>query len=255
MTYVMSDIHGNMRRFNSIMEQIDLQPKDTLYILGDVIDRYPDGVRILRKIMSLPNVKMLLGNHEYMMLRALNRPYDFYEKLSDLDTAEATRFWYRNGGRVTHQYWKRIRKDLREDIIQYLHSVPLNYDVEVNGTHFKLVHAAPVEEYQYFRHSYRDPTLFSVCKRWQPLDKHHGDYTLVFGHTPTMNYYAHIPMEIWYDDNRIGIDCGSGFPEDPDDYYSKYGRLACLRLDDGKEFYSEEMIEPKTNGGANDELS
>ena len=25
MIYVMSDIHGNMRRFNSIMEQIDLQ--------------------------------------------------------------------------------------------------------------------------------------------------------------------------------------------------------------------------------------
>ena len=34
MIYVMSDIHGNAIRFNSIMEQIDLQPEDTLYILG-----------------------------------------------------------------------------------------------------------------------------------------------------------------------------------------------------------------------------
>ena len=42
MTYVMSDIHGNMRRFNSVMEQFNLQPEDTLYILGDVIDRHPD---------------------------------------------------------------------------------------------------------------------------------------------------------------------------------------------------------------------
>ena len=41
----MSDIHGNARRFNSIMQQIDLQPEDTLYVLGDVIDRYPDGIR------------------------------------------------------------------------------------------------------------------------------------------------------------------------------------------------------------------
>ena len=69
MTYVMSDIHGNMRRFNSVMEQINLQPEDTLYILGDVIDRHPDGIRILRRIMDKPNIKMLLGNHEYMMLR------------------------------------------------------------------------------------------------------------------------------------------------------------------------------------------
>ena len=52
MIYVMSDIHGNMRRFHSVMEQINLQPEDTLYILGDVIDRHPDGIRILRKIMD-----------------------------------------------------------------------------------------------------------------------------------------------------------------------------------------------------------
>ena len=55
MIYVMSDIHGNAIRFNSIMTQIDLQPEDTLYILGDVIDRYPDGIRILRLLMSMPN--------------------------------------------------------------------------------------------------------------------------------------------------------------------------------------------------------
>lgn len=76
MIYVMSDIHGNMRRFDSVMKQIELRPEDTLYILGDVIDRYPDGIRILRRIMAMPNVKMLLGSHEYMMLNALGRPYD-----------------------------------------------------------------------------------------------------------------------------------------------------------------------------------
>ena len=43
MHYVLSDIHGNTRRFDSVMAQIDLRPEDTLYVLGDVIDRYPDG--------------------------------------------------------------------------------------------------------------------------------------------------------------------------------------------------------------------
>ena len=38
MIYVMSDIHGQKRRFDSVMKQINLQPDDTLYILGDVID-------------------------------------------------------------------------------------------------------------------------------------------------------------------------------------------------------------------------
>ena len=241
MIYVMSDIHGNMRRFNSIMEQIQLQPEDTLYVLGDVIDRYPDGIRILRKLMKMPNVKMLLGNHEYMMLRTLGKPFDTYEKLDKLDLAEATRLWYRNGGKVTHEYWKRIRKDTREEIIQYLHSLYLNMDVEVAGKKYRLVHASPLEEYEEFKQFYKDPTHFAVWKRWRRFDQLHGEYTLIFGHTPTMDFNLVAPMRIWHETDRIGIDCGSGFPEEKDwEGYYKYGNLACLRLDDMKEFYSEE---------------
>ena len=44
MIYVLSDIHGQKRRFESIMKHINLQPEDTLYVLGDVIDRNPDGI-------------------------------------------------------------------------------------------------------------------------------------------------------------------------------------------------------------------
>ena len=54
MIYVLSDIHGNAKNFDAILQQICLQPEDILYILGDVIDRHPDGIRILRKIMSMP---------------------------------------------------------------------------------------------------------------------------------------------------------------------------------------------------------
>lgn len=240
MTYVMSDIHGNLRRFESVMKQINLQPEDTLYVLGDLIDRHPDGIRILRKIMAMPNVKMLPGNHEFMMLQALDRPFGTQERLDPLNNAEAFRLWYRHGGRVTHRYWKHIRKELREEILHYLHSLQLNYDIEVNGTRYKLVHGAPAEEYEYFKQFYSSPEKFSVWKRWRPYDEQHGDYTLIFGHTPTMYFCHQTPMKIWYGDNRIGIDCGCGFPEEPGDRYSKFGRLACLRLDDMREFYSEE---------------
>ena len=34
MTYVLSDIHGQMRRFKSVIKQINLQPEDTLYVLS-----------------------------------------------------------------------------------------------------------------------------------------------------------------------------------------------------------------------------
>ena len=44
MLYVMSDIHGHLHRFESIMEQIKLGEDDHLFVLGDVIDMLPDGI-------------------------------------------------------------------------------------------------------------------------------------------------------------------------------------------------------------------
>ncbi len=55
--------------------------------------------------------------------------------------------------------------------------------------------------------------------------------TVVFGHTPTSHYQKAVPMKIWHGNRMIGVDCGSGYPE--------RGRLACLRLDDMREFYSD----------------
>ena len=58
MIYVMSDIHGRKDRFEDILEQINLRQNDLLYILGDVIDRNPSGVSLLRYIMSQANIKI-----------------------------------------------------------------------------------------------------------------------------------------------------------------------------------------------------
>lgn len=240
MIYVMSDIHGNLRRFNSILAQIDLQPDDTLYILGDVVDRHPDGIRILRRIMAAPNMKMLLGNHEYMMLRALGNPYDEADRCSGYSIDDALRLWYRNGGGVTHRYLKHIRKTLRANVFAYLKSLPLNIDIIVNEKAYKLVHGAPVEQFDINPGRYLNPTHYAVWKRWQDADHLPGDYTMVFGHTPTQHLQPGQPMRIYFGLSKIGIDCGSGYPEDPDYEYHSYGRLACLRLDDMEEYYSEE---------------
>ena len=239
MIYVMSDIHGNLRRFNSIMTQIRLQPTDTLYILGDVVDRHPHGIRILRKIMSMSNAKMLLGNHEHMMLRALDQPYDENDRNFPYSTADWLRIWYRNGGKVTHNHLKSIRKPLRKEIFAYLASLPLDLEITVHGKVYKLVHGGPLSGYSPEDASYKNATHYCLWKRWPKDEPTPGDYTMIFGHTPTQYYQDACPMEIYHGDGIIGIDCGSGYPEDPACEESRYGRLACLRLDDGRVFYSE----------------
>ena len=66
--------------------------------------------------------------------------------------------------------------------------------------------------------------LFNSAMEYVP-----EEYTLIFGHTPTLNFKEVFPLEVFLGDNAIGIDCGSGFGD---------GRLACVRLDDMKIFYS-----------------
>ena len=65
-TYVISDVHGMGEKFDALLKI--LSSADTVYVLGDVIDRGPDGIRILQTIMHDQRFKMILGNHEHMMM-------------------------------------------------------------------------------------------------------------------------------------------------------------------------------------------
>ena len=66
MHYVISDIHGCYEKYRGILQAIRLRSEDTLYVLGDVVDRGPDGIRILQDMMGRANVYPILGNHEFM---------------------------------------------------------------------------------------------------------------------------------------------------------------------------------------------
>jgi serine/threonine protein phosphatase 1 len=203
------------------MKQIKLEPTDTLYILGDVVDRYKYGIKILMLIKKMPNVKMLLGNHEYMMLEALDS--------NNISTSKLYQ-WYRNGGECTHEYLKHIRKETRRAIFDYLKALPLNYEIEVGGKQYKLVHASPIENFHtYGKGHYDNVREFAVWERWNERHRVPSGFTLVFGHTPTCYFQQGEPIRIWRGDDAIGIDCACG-------YYD--GRLGCLRLDDMQEFYS-----------------
>lgn len=245
MIYVMSDIHGQQRRFNSVMNQINLRPEDTLYVLGDVIDRNPDGIRILRQLMAMPNVRMLLGNHELMMLNAL-----YYPPLEDEDFPEyhyerKQALWYRNGGEVTHSYLKHIKKSIRREIFEYLDKLPVNVELTVNGRQFLLTHAAPVDLYEHYAYKYDCERDFAVWMRFDSFPVLEN-WTVIFGHTPTYHFQFDDPMSIWDAESWIGIDCGCMLPETGDRRSGLHGRLACLRLDDMKVFYSEESHNPNS---------
>ena len=83
--YVCSDIHGHYDKWCALLTALDLRPDDTLYVLGDMIDRGPDGVKVLQDMMLRPNVIPILGNHE--MTAAVGIP-TLLKEITAYDTGE-----------------------------------------------------------------------------------------------------------------------------------------------------------------------
>lgn len=67
MRYLVSDIHGCFDQYRALLEKIQFSDEDELYVLGDVVDRGPEPIKVLRDMMERPNVIFILGNHDFMM--------------------------------------------------------------------------------------------------------------------------------------------------------------------------------------------
>ena len=219
---ILSDIHGDIDAFDSILSQIQLGEDDHLYIIGDVVDRGPHSIEVIQRIRKMRNTTLMLGNHEYMMINRLRHPKSW----------EPRRLWYRNGGSETEAAFQKLPKDEQEGILRYIEGLPLQVEISVNGETFLLVHARPREDYKELCVWYENEVEMAVWSRIEPWTELPAGKTIVFGHTPTIHFQpVKGKMRIYHGDRRIGIDCGCAYPEDG-------GQLGCLRLEDQKEFYS-----------------
>ena len=105
MIYVTSALHGYpLKKFQRLLEKAEFSQEDFLFVLGDVIDRGPEGAQLLRWMAEQPNVQLILGNHEAMLLSC-----EFLfeavteESLERLDTGklELLSNWMANGAAPT----------------------------------------------------------------------------------------------------------------------------------------------------------
>ena len=72
MRYVMSDIHGEYELFLALLDKIGFSDGDEMYIAGDIIDKGHSSVKLARKIFSMPNVHVTMGNHEHSFISYYN---------------------------------------------------------------------------------------------------------------------------------------------------------------------------------------
>lgn len=230
--YVTSDIHGEYELFTKLINEIGLKEEDTLYILGDVLDRGPHPIKLLLKLMEMPNVICMVGNHELMALECLEFLMQEITGLSieqiNEQMLENLVTWQYNGSKSTIDEFRNLNHEMQLSVINFIKNFLIYEELMVNEKNFLLVHGGlgnyhPKKEID-------DYTLEElVWKRAQYDLQYFEDTYVVTGHTPTQVIPGNTrPGYIYKENNHIAIDCGCNSPN---------GHLAAICLDTGEEFY------------------
>jgi serine/threonine protein phosphatase 1 len=220
---VISDIHGCYIEFRALLGQVSYNPaEDQLILIGDYIDRGPYSRQVLDFLIELsenPNVVMLRGNHDQMMIDAFT-------------SHNEDALWLNNGGHMTiisytgdsffeegfdwddYMKAKNLILNRYASHIAFLETLPFSY----HDDEYIYVHAG-------INPCYEDWTLTLNHEMIWIRDMFYRNATnleqiVVFGHTPTSS--LHEGHDIWFQSDKIGIDgaCAYG------------GQLNCLIINE-----------------------
>ena len=231
MTYAVSDIHGCLEKYKNLLIEIDLKPDDTLYVLGDVVDRGYDGMKIFVDMMKRKNVIFIRGNHDESAWLILSKVLGPNGELILPKAADALIAWVEDGGAPTmKQFYLELTEEERKNVLNYIEK-GLNYILlTVNGKKYLLAHSIPeIEDFEDrggmegldgMDFTFNE-TDYDVC--------YDENVIMVSGHTPTHLIDRKSKGKIWKGNNHIAIDCGAVFGNP----------LGCICLDTGEEFYAE----------------
>ena len=234
MIYVTSELHGySLEKFKAFLDEVGFSKDDFLYVLGDVIDRGTDGLKILKWLMSKRNAQLIIGNHESMFLNC-----DFlFDEITEDSISKLTgtklenySVWVANGGNVTLEALSAMRNREIQYILEYLRECPFYEALTVGDRDFLLVHSGFGKNFSPDKKLSEYTEFDLVWSRPGLNQRYFDDITVVFGHTPTVLHGEEYRGRAVFTDTWIDIDTGAGIGLNP----------MLLRLDDMKAFYMKD---------------
>ena len=230
MVYAMSDIHGCYNEYLEMLAKIKFTDEDTLFVLGDSIDRGYAPMEVLTDMMDRANVIPLIGNHELAALVVLKK---FCVEITGANVAThltaddllALQEWTADGGQTTLAGFRKLSRERQIDILDYLGEFSLYEEITVGNDTFLMLHgglepfhpARAIDDYDLMQILFSRPDYEKVYFE--------NKYTIT-GHTPTPNLPGN-QGTILQKNNHIAIDCGCVFGYN----------LGAFCLDTGEAFY------------------
>jgi predicted phosphodiesterase len=241
-TYVMSDIHGQFKAMVKVLTDAKVDfVRDRLYILGDYVDWGPRSLEVLRYMVMYSkvyeNVKCVLGNHDFMFYKTVLGEGDSRSSVNDRLTVQE--IWEFNGEEGTLNQLSMAYPGEDIDIAMWLENLPIQYEVTVKGKTYVLAHSCPIMYEEVIKEQSVWERVTNWYKpHWELFKERYGEAVLVSGHTITKAVHAVDTGKcvVYFDEKHpyVNIDCGAKVIG-----IESYGRLALLRLDDNRIWYSD----------------
>lgn len=227
MNYVISDLHGCYDLFFKMLDKINFSDNDTLYLLGDMIDRGPDGISILQDVMYRSNVIPFFGNHEDMLYRMIRKQRTLRSDADREEMMKHLQFWETyNGGKKIWADYCALTSAQQQELLDYLETFTVYDEVSAGGNTFLLAHAG-VGEWE----AEKDPNDCELRDFiWGKTDYdrvYYREKYLVTGHRPTALIDKAYTGRIIQKNRHVAIDCGAVF----------LGTLGCFCLETMEETY------------------
>ncbi len=228
---MISDIHGCVDQFNELLEVLNYQSSnDQLILLGDYVDRGPKSRETVDKVMDLVenyHVIALRGNHDQRLVDLIRTD----------NSVVKSKFLEHGGLQTLQSYCDFINSSMDDSLlleainyirshfiahIDFLESLRLYHE---DNDHI-YVHAGLNPKYMNWKE--QSDHDFMYIKSEFHRSKSIADKKVIFGHTRTIELQE--SADIWFDQDKIGIDGGCA-----------YGlQLNCLIYKDGS--YASEHI-------------
>ncbi len=228
MTYVIANPHGCYGSFKKLLETIKFGDDDVMFILGDIVDYGEGSMELIEDISMRYNVYSVAGEHDRIAYKMLKGFYDMLKSGSapDADYISEMNEWVSDGGKATLDAFRSLDDDGKEGVLDYLSDMAPYETTECGGREFVLLHGgisgfSPEKSLD----DYDSEDFIS-----EPLDmnrKYFENAYVISGHISTYDIDGAEEGKIYRKGNNFAIDCAAAFD----------GALACLRLDDLKEFY------------------
>lgn len=228
MTYVVSDLHGCLEKFNRLLRQIRFNDNDVMYVLGDIVDYGEESMELLCDLSMRFNVIPIVGDHDFRALKLLRALDEMLRGgAPDPEILGEMTEWIRDGGQKTMEGFKALDEDMKEGVLEYLEEMSLYEEVEVKGKKYLLLHAGiadfdpetPMEDYM------PEDLIYETL---DPERAYFPDVTVIVGHVPTYTVAGAEKGKIYRGEGCILMDCGAAYDEP----------LGCLCLETGKEYYA-----------------